>query len=96
MKLNRNCIIDILKYLEENCKVVIGDGKLGIPYGKLKEDLSQHEEITLLYNLDYLITRNYVFGNINQNKICEEFYNADNDNPITINFNGIDYLHTLV
>lgn len=95
MKLNRNCIIDILKYLEENCKVVIGDGKLGISYRDLRQNLS-YDDITVLYNLDYLISRNYVYGNINQDKKCEEFYQVNEENPITINFNGIDFLNSLL
>ena len=91
MKLNPDCIRDVLLYLEEN--LVIKDrNKLSvISLNQLKENLSQYDEDDIFYSVYNLYQIRYIDGRINDASDMKMFF-CDINN---ITWNGHQFLNTI-
>lgn len=91
MKLNPDCVRDVLLYLEENLKIEEGQKFSHITLHQLKQNLNKYSEEDVLYSVYNLYQIHFIDGNIkNVNDIkmyiCE-IYN--------ITWSGYQFLNTI-
>ncbi len=65
MKLNPDCVRDVLLYLEENLEIKNASEFSEITLKQIKESLSQYTEDDVFYSVYNLYKINYIEGKIN-------------------------------
>ena len=91
MKLDPDCIRDVLLYLEENLKIENGHKFSQISFEQLKEALSQYNEEDVFYSVYNLHQICYIEGNINTTSNNRIFF-CDINN---ITWEGHQFLNTI-
>lgn len=91
MKLNPDCIRDVLLHLEENLKIKEGHKFTEINLNQLKEALSQYEEDDIFYSVYNLHQIRFIEGRIGDVSNMKMFFCEINN----ITWNGHQFLNTI-
>lgn len=91
MKLNPDCIRDVLLYLEENLKVENGHKFSEISLNQLEEALPHYKKEDIFYSVYNLAQIHFIEGRISDVKDIKMFF-CDIDN---ITWNGHQFLNTI-
>lgn len=91
MKLNPDCIRDVLLYLEENLEVKDGHKFSEITLTQLQESLAQYSKEDIFYSIYNLHQIHFIEGRINDVNDMKMFFCEINN----ITWNGHQFLNTI-
>ncbi len=91
MKLNPDCVRDVLLYLEENLEIKNASEFSEITLKQIKESLSQYTEDDVFYSVYNLYKINYIEGKINDVGNKKMFFCEINN----ITWSGHQFLNTI-
>lgn len=91
MKLNPDCIRDVLLYLEENLKLENGHKFSEISLNQLEDALPQHKKDDIFYSVYNLVQIRFIEGRISDINDMKMFFCGINN----ITWNGHQFLNTI-